>query len=57
MANETGVFDQKKNSLTKTSGAANNTAAWHTDKLVFENTPLDEVLRQLSAFAWRGLIR
>jgi len=49
VANETGVFDQNKNSLVKTSGAFNNTAAWHTNKLVFENTSLDEVLRQLAA--------
>lgn len=48
VANETGIFDQSKNSLTKSTGAANNTAAWHTAKLVFENEPLEEVLQQLS---------
>lgn len=48
-ANETGIFDQAKGSLVKAVGAANNTAAWHTGRLVFENTPLQEVLRQLSA--------
>lgn len=49
VANETGIFDQSKNSLVKTGGMANNSAAWHTGKLVFENAPLEEALRQLSA--------
>lgn len=49
VANETGIFDQSKNSLVKTGGMANNAAAWHTGKLVFENAPLEEALRQLSA--------
>ncbi|MBI1226969.1 MAG: DUF4974 domain-containing protein [Bacteroidetes bacterium] len=48
LPNETGIFDQNKNSLVKTGGVANNTAAWHTEKLVFDNTPLEEVLHQLS---------
>ncbi len=49
VANETGIFDQTKNSLVKTGGAANNTAAWHTQRLVFENASLEEALRQLAA--------
>lgn len=49
LANETGIFDQAKQSLVKTGGMANNAAAWHTGKLVFENASLEEALRQLSA--------
>ncbi len=49
LANETGIFDQNKNSLVKSGGVANNTAAWHTEILRFENTPLEEVLRRLSS--------
>lgn len=49
LANETGIFDQNKNSLVKTGGAANNTAAWHTETLVFNNTALKEVLRKLGS--------
>ena len=49
VANETGIFDQTKNSLAKSGGAANNTAAWHTQRLVFENASFEEAIRQLSA--------
>jgi ferric-dicitrate binding protein FerR (iron transport regulator) len=49
VANETGIFDQTKNSLVKSGGAANNTAAWHTQRLVFENASFEEALQQLSA--------
>ncbi len=49
VANETGIFDQTKNSLVKSGGAANNAAAWHTQRLVFENASFEEALRQLSA--------
>lgn len=48
VANETGIFNKTSNSLTKTGGDSNNSAAWHTGRLVFDNTPLGKVLSQLS---------
>jgi ferric-dicitrate binding protein FerR (iron transport regulator) len=46
---ETGIFDEGKSTLTKETGQANNAAAWHTRRLVFDNTPAVTALRQLSA--------
>lgn len=55
VADETGIYDQQKNTLVKSTGMANNTAAWHTSKLVFDNTELNEVLQQLSTLYGIGL--
>jgi ferric-dicitrate binding protein FerR (iron transport regulator) len=55
VADETGIYDQQKNTLVKSTGMANNTAAWHTAKLVFDNAELSEVLQQLSVLYGTGL--
>ncbi|HFA49542.1 MAG TPA: DUF4974 domain-containing protein [Bacteroidetes bacterium] len=46
---EKGVYDKKKNELIKKTSSPSE-LAWHTKKLVFENTPLKEVLETVGQF-------
>ncbi|MEO1259398.1 MAG: FecR domain-containing protein [Bacteroidota bacterium] len=49
-ANQKGVFDKKAGQLSVVESAGLNELAWHTQKLVFDETPLKKVVVRLEEF-------
>jgi len=46
--NQKGIYDQSTNTIAEMIEKDMNELAWHSDKLIFMNTPLNEVLNDLS---------
>ena len=47
---EKGVFNEKSGQIIKKQNTDPNLLAWKTGKLIFENTPMAEVIKTISAF-------
>jgi transmembrane sensor len=50
LANESAIFDKNSERLNKLSSSNINSIAWKTQKLVFDNTELSEVMETLERF-------
>lgn len=49
LANEKGILDKSAGTLTKEASPLLNELFWHTRQLTFDNTPLEQVLQQITA--------